>query len=151
MGRLRRVTLQTFDEVIDDVTRLRTAGYAAGGRWNLSQVCDHLTGTMRLGLDGDQPRVAWAVRKAFGVLLAVILARRAMVSGAPTLPRLTPEALTEDDPQRIDRCLATLAEARDFAGPLPPYPLCDNMTLDKWKRLMVIHAQHHLGFLGAPG
>ena len=49
-----------------------------------------------------------------------------------------------DDPAKIDRLLATLAEARDFTGPLPPYPLMDGLKLDQWKELMTIHAQHHL-------
>ncbi|MEM6799252.1 MAG: DUF1569 domain-containing protein [Planctomycetota bacterium] len=147
MGRPRNLELLSFDDVIAEVERLRDGGYAAGGAWNLSQTADHLSETMRLGMDGDEPRLNWLMRKVFGAVLSLILARRWMMSGAPTIPRLTPDSLEADDPAKIGRLLATLAEARDFSGPLPPYPLCDNMTLEKWKRLMVIHAQHHLGFL----
>lgn len=147
MPKLRNLKLSTLDDVIAEITRLRNGGYMAGGNWNLSQVCDHLGETVRVGLDGDEPRAGWFMRKTFGCVIRLMLWRGAMPSGAPTLPRLTPAELPEDDPERIERCQAAYAEARDFSGPLPPYPMADNMTLDRWKRLMVIHAQHHLAFL----
>ena len=30
--------------------RLRSEGYSATGKWSLSQICEHLTATMRMGL-----------------------------------------------------------------------------------------------------
>jgi len=139
--------LLTFDAVIAELTQLRDAGYQATGNWNLSQTCEHLTKTMRVGLDGDEPRASWLMRKTFGLMLNFVLWRRSMPAGVKTIPSLEPPAMAEDDPQLIDLCLATLAESRDFPGPLPRYPLADGMTLDKWKRLQVVHAEHHLRFL----
>ncbi|MEO0531377.1 MAG: DUF1569 domain-containing protein, partial [Planctomycetota bacterium] len=147
MAKRRPLDLHSLDGVIAEVIRLRGDGYTATGNWNLSQIGDHLSETMRIGMDGDEKRVAWPLRKVFGVILWLARRNRTMVTGAPTLPRLEPAEIAEDDPAKIDRLLATLAEARDFAGPLPPYPLMDGMTLEKWKNLMVIHAQHHLRFL----
>lgn len=147
MAKKRQLDLRSLDDVIAEVERLRDGGYSATGRWNLSQICEHLRETMRIGIDGDEPRLSWVQRKVFGTIFWFVLRYRTMVNGAPTIPRLTPEPMEADDPAMIDRCLATLAEARDFAGPLPPYPLMDGMTLEKWKNLMVIHAQHHLRFL----
>lgn len=147
MPKKRQLDLHSLDQVIAEIESLRDKGYTAHGNWNLSQIGEHLTGTMRIGIDGDEPRLPWAMRKLFGPMFRFFIWRRFMPSGAGTLPRLQPEELTEDDPEKIDRCLATLAEARDFQGPLPPYPLMDGMTLPMWKDLMIIHAQHHLRFL----
>lgn len=147
MAKRRPLDFHSLDEVITEVTRLRDGGYTATGKWNLSQIGDHLVGTMRIGIDGDEPRLPWPMRKVFGLILGYARRSRTMMAGAPTLPRLTPAPLEAEDPAKIDCLLATLAEARDHAGPLPPYPLCDGLSLDDWKDLMVVHAQHHLRFL----
>lgn len=147
MAKRRPLDLRSLDDAAAEIARLRESGYTPTGKWNLSQICRHLTETMRLGMDGDQPPFPWIVRKIAAIVLAYALKHRWMPAGAGTLPRLTPPDLADDDPAEIDRCLATLAEARDFAGPFPPYPLADGMTLERWKDLMVVHAQHHLRFL----
>lgn len=147
MPQLRELELRSLDDVVHEIERLRECGCTRRGNWNLSQMCVHLTETMRVGLDGDEPRLAWPLRKLFGLMLRRVLRTRKMPSGAPTVARLRPTQTPTDDPATTDLCLATLAEARDFAGPLPPHPLIDKMTLDEWKDLMVIHAQHHLRFL----
>lgn len=147
MAQRRPLNLHSLDGVIAEVIRLRDDGYTARGNWNLSQVSDHLSETMRIGMDGDEPRLPWPMRKIFGLVLGYARRSRWMMSGAPTLPRLTPPELQDDDTAKIDRLLATLTEARDHPGPLPPYPLCDGLTLEGWKDLMVVHAQHHLRFL----
>lgn len=147
----RPLDLRSLDDVIAEVQRLSDGGYTPTGAWNLSQVCEHLRETMRIGMDGDEPRLSWPMRKVFGCVFWYVLRKRSMMTGAPTIPRLTPKEMSEDDPAMIEACLATLAEARDFAGPLPPSPLMDGMTLEKWKDLMVIHAQHHLRFLQPAG
>lgn len=148
MAKRRPLDLRTFDDVIAEVIRLRDGGYRSNGQWNLSQTADHLSETMRIGMDGDEPRVAWPLRKMMTwVVRPIVFRTRSMVSGAPTLPRFTPEPMQADDPAKIERLVSTLAEARDFPGPLPPYPLMDGLSLAEWKELMTIHAQHHLRFL----
>ncbi|MEO1498669.1 MAG: DUF1569 domain-containing protein [Planctomycetota bacterium] len=143
----RPLDLRSLDDVIAEVERLRDGGYTPRGKWNLSQICEHLRETIRIGIDGDEPRLSWIQRKVFGAIFFFVFRNRAMMAGAPTIPRLTPEPMEADDPAMIDACLATLAEARDFPGPIPNYPLMDGITLEKWKDLMVIHSQHHLRFL----
>ena len=144
----RPLDLRSLDDVIAEVERLRDGGYRARGRWNLSQMADHLVETMRLGMDGDEPRLAWPMQKLVGLLFrTTVFPRRTMMTGAPTIDRLKPAPMEGDDPAKLDRLVATLEEARDFPGPLPPYPLMDGLTLPEWKELMTIHAQHHLRFL----
>lgn len=147
MAKRRFLDFHSLDEVIAEVEHLQDGGYTANGKWNLSQIGDHVAETCRIGMDGDEKRLPWPVRKVFGPVLGLAMRRRRMFAGAPTLPRLTPEPMQADDPAKIENLIATLAESRDFAGPLPPYALCDGMTVESWKDLMVVHAQHHLGFL----
>jgi hypothetical protein len=146
MPRQRPLRLRTLDDAAAEVVRLRDGGYSPRGNWNLTQVCDHLTRTMRVGLDGHEPRLPWALRKLVWPLARYTLWRGRMVSGAPA-PAFVVPAVTEDDFSTVDVFFATLAEARDRRDPIPPYVLCDGLTLDDWRRLMVIHAQHHLAFL----
>jgi hypothetical protein len=148
------LNLVTLDDVIAEIERLQSEGYSAGGKWNLSQICEHLTATMRMGLDGGQ-RMPWLLRKTMGAwLIRSWLKNRALRNGLPTLDRLLPKAKSEgaatetaDDPAAISTCIATLREVRDFAGELPPHSMCDGIDLPTYKELCVIHAQHHLGFL----
>lgn len=146
--KLRRVSFDAFDEVVDDIRRLHADGYTHGGNWNLSQICDHLAATLRGGMHGGIKPMPWIARATAGKLLTeYILLSRRMGSGFPTPVELAPAQLPADDPARVDECIATLAEARDFSGPLRPHPYCLGLTLPKWKRLMLIHCGHHLSFL----
>jgi hypothetical protein len=150
----RSLNLATLDDVASEIESLRDGGYSATGKWNLSQICEHLTATMRMGLDGGQ-QMPWLLRKTMGAwMIRSWLKNRAMRSGLPTLDRLRPAAKSDgggmekvDDPATIATCLATLREVRDFRGTLPPHSMCDGIDLPTYKELCVIHAQHHLGFL----
>jgi hypothetical protein len=155
----RTLNLATLDEVVAEIERLRRDGYSVGGKWNLSQICEHLTATMRMGLDGGQ-RMPWLLRKTMGAwLIRSWLKKRALRSGLPTLDRLLPQTKRDgaasdaagndgaDDRAAIETCIATLHEVRDFAGELPPHSMCDAIDLPTYKELCVIHAQHHLGYL----
>lgn len=150
----RSLQLTTLDETIAEIERLRDGGYDATGKWNLSQICEHLTATMRMGLDGGK-RMPWLLRKTMGAwMIQSWLKNRALRAGLPTLDRLLPKKREEgsaaplpDDPDAIATCIATLREVRDFDGILPPHSMCDGIDLPTYRELCVIHAQHHLGFL----
>lgn len=155
----RSLHLVTLDDVVSEIETLRNGGYSATGKWNLPQICEHLTATMRMGLDGGQ-RMPWLLRKTVGAwLIRSWLRTRTIRANMPTLDRLRPKTTvhgtatdaggteTADDPAAIATCIATLREVRDFKGILPPHSMCDGIDLPTYKELCVIHAQHHLGFL----
>lgn len=144
----RKLAFDNFDQVIDEVERLRSGGYTPAGAWNLSEVCEHLTLTMRGGIDGSLKLAPWILRATIFRWLADRIIRTGhMPSGFQAPTELLPQDREEDDPAKIDACIATLRESAEFAGPLPPHPFSTSMTLEKWKRLMLVHAAHHLGFL----
>ncbi len=149
MPKLRRLHFDTLDDAIDDITRLRTGGYTRGGKWNLSQLCEHIEGTIRIELDGTMKPLPWVFRATVGNLIFWLFASRVVhgVSGIPTLATLVPEPAESDDPAAIDRCLETLREARDAPELKHTYPLATGVTVERWRTMMAVHAQHHLEFL----
>lgn len=154
MPKLRQLRLHTLDEVAADIRRLREGGYEKGGEWSLPQMCEHLTGTMRIGLDGSMKPFPWVLRATLGNAMFWLFVSRTLKpgKGVKTLPQLEPGANIEpDDSEPIDRCLATLAEARDRTEPLPPYPFTTKISNNRWRDMMVAHSEHHLEFLRPNG
>ncbi|MEN1679039.1 MAG: DUF1569 domain-containing protein [Planctomycetota bacterium] len=149
MPKIRRVDLDTLDDVIKDIQSLRDRGYSQGGKWNLSQLCEHLTGTMRIGLDGTMKPLPYLARATLGNFVFWLFTRRVSrgIAGIKTMPELEPVDRDDDDQEVISVCLATLQEARDRTEPIPPYALTTSATLDQWRQMMIVHAQHHLEFL----
>ncbi len=146
---IRKLNFESGDEVIAEIDRLRRSGYEATGKWNLTQICQHLTKTIRLGLEGARVRMPWLIRKTLGAwIFGRILRTGRFLSNVSAPDILKPEVPRgPDDPALIEECKSWIARARDFEGPMPPHPLVDGLTVEKWQRLMWIHAAHHLGFL----
>jgi hypothetical protein len=144
----RSLDFRDADAVIAEIHRLREGGYAMLGKWNLSQMCEHIRETLRIGLDGKRKRMPWVLRTLIArPMVSRALKTRRMASGIPAPKEIVPTVPGgPDDPAVIESCIATLIEARDTDGPLPPHPMCD-MTVDEWKQLNWVHAAHHLGFL----
>ena len=102
-----------------------------------------------MGLNGDlKPLYPWVVRATvMRAVFETLLLTRYMPSGAPAPAEIQPATLADEDPTKIDRCLASIAAVRDRTEPIPPSPLVTGLTLPKWKKLQLIHATHHLAFL----
>lgn len=149
MPKHRKLRFATLDEVAADIQRLRSGPYEKGGAWNLSQACEHLANTLRVGLHGGlEPMFPWLLRATvFRVMFELVIACEWMPSGATAPPEILPADANEDDPAKIDECLRLLAEARDRTAPIPPSPFVTGLTLPKWKKLQRVHCAHHLAFL----
>lgn len=147
--RKRELDFRTGQEVIDEINRLRSSAYEASGKWNLTQICEHLTETTRGGMEGFGFRLPWILRATVVKwVFRFSLKRRRLFNGAPTFPSLKPKAssTTESD-ELIDECIAVTKRASEFSGSLEDYALLDNLTVKDWQQFMWIHAAHHLGFL----
>lgn len=145
----RELNCQSGTEVIADIENLRTNGYQKLGNWNLSQICEHITKTLRVGMDGSDFRLPWILRKTVGPWVIGRMLKTGKLPfrlSAPKQLRPDPE-IGDEQPELIDSCIATLQEAEQFPGPLPPYPLKDNVNVAEWKQIMWVHACHHLAFL----
>jgi hypothetical protein len=145
----RQLDFRSGQEVIDEIERLRRTGYVRAGTWNLSQICEHLDKTMRLGLSGGDFRMPRVVQATLGKwFFRRSLKKRKMMSGLPSHRSLMPEAdeIVENEPT-IDACIGTIREVEAFAGPVENYPLVSQVNVNEWRDLMWIHASHHLSFL----
>lgn len=149
----RKLDLRSGDELIAEIDRLASSGYSKAGQWSLTQMCEHLDKTMTGGMDGFNFRLPWIVRATIGAFLTrdILKNRRMRRFSAPKPVRPKSPASETDDPEIIARCKETVRRAMDFKGPLPPYPLVNNLSVENWKQLMWIHAGHHLSFLVPSG
>ena len=149
MAKLRKLKFENFDQIIEDINQLRNSEYDQGGNWNLSQVCEHLSNTILLGIEGGKPAPWFLRRVMFPVLFRVLIFMGSMPSGATAPPEIVPPEREADDPESIDNCLRLLAIARDRQEKLPPNPIVAGMSLSNWKKLQLIHSAHHLAFISA--
>lgn len=144
----RTLDLQSGDEVIAEIEHLRASGYRKTKRWNLSQICEHLTMTMVGEMEGLGFRVPWIIRRTVGIWLTNRVLRTRRMPGVPTLPRLVPQSVcSAENDETIDACITAVRKAEAFAGSLDDYPFVDNLSHDQWRQFMWIHAAHHLSFL----
>lgn len=144
----RHLDFHNDQEVIAEIERLRSSGYTKSKNWNLSQICEHLTATMKGGMEGFGFRAPWIMRATvIKWVFANILKNRRMMS-APTVKKLVPSGSPDqEDEGCIDDCIAMLKRAAEFPGPIEDYPLLNDLDVDDWKQFMWLHAAHHLGFL----
>lgn len=144
----RSLDFRDADVVIAEIRRLRSEGYTMLGKWNLSQICEHLNATMRIALDPGDRRLPRPIRAlVFSPMMRQVVRSRRMRSGLPTLKTLRPAAPGgPDDPDAINTCIATLERARDLPDAPLRHPAID-LSVGDWQQLSWIHAAHHLGFL----
>lgn len=147
----RTLDLRTGDDVISEIRRLAADGYDRAGNWSLTQICDHvekaITGTMK----GIGFRAPWIFRVTLGqwFVNSALRNNRAPNIKIPAPKPFVPTAAPSptDDPAVIERCIAAIEEAKAFPGPMKDYPIVNEISVDDWRRMMWIHAAHHLAFL----
>ena len=144
----RTLKFDSGDQVIAEINRLRTVGYTKTKNWNLTQVCEHLSATMTGGMEGFGFRLPWILRATIVKWVFRRLLRTGKMPSGPTLERLRPKTSDgPDDDSVIDQCIATIEQSQTFSGSMDDYPFLDDLSVDDWRKLMWIHAAHHLGFL----
>lgn len=132
--------------MLADVNQLHRFGYEKAGRWDLSQICNHLEYFIRGSLKGFPFRGWWLIRWLLGpMLLKMILRRRGMMPGLPTPQRPLPEP--GDEVEAVERFKEIVRSFESHEGDMQPSPIFGKMTKEQWRELHVIHCAHHLSFL----
>jgi hypothetical protein len=144
----RQLDFHDFDAVAAEVERLRRYGYARAGNWDLRQVCEHLTATMRMSLEGFSFQgPPWPLR----VLIAPLLRWRFFKTRRMPAGYKGPEPLMPNPAGDENAAVRTfnemLARVRDPGASFHPSPFLGKLTAEQWRQLHLIHAAHHLGFL----
>ncbi len=145
--RRRPLRFHDFTDITADIATLQSHGYVRAGNWSLGQICDHLRLAVDSSIHGFGEIRTPPLFRVFGPLfLRITLARKRIPAGAPAPAAYLPSA-AGDETAAVERFLQSLAAFANFAGPAMRNPLFGPMTLDQWRRLHLIHAAHHLGFL----
>jgi hypothetical protein len=145
MPQRRSLSFSTFDEVADDVRRLRAGGYERGGRWSLAQVCSHLEQSLQFAMrpgpfPADSPE-----QQASTERFEQVLASGRLPDGIPAPEKMVPPP--DAGEQAIDSFLATLKRYAEYQGPLAPHRLFGTRDREDLRRLVRIHCAHHLSHL----
>jgi Protein of unknown function (DUF1569) len=134
---------------INEIDHLANGGYTQLGSWSLPQTAQHLMHTLRLPFNPPtdvNPTPEQAKRQAF--IIDTLLN-----TGSPP-PGLTPPAewmpacdATEADVIALKQAFTELA---GFAHPYIDRPGYGPVPIEKYRKVVAIHAGHHLGFLLPP-
>jgi hypothetical protein len=142
-----------FAEIEAFIRKLQRTGYVACGKWNLSQICEHLSDWMNypmVGFPKSGPTVSavlFCVRCLAGKkLYRNVVSKQRMKPGRPTLPQsVYPSTL--DESRSVERLVATMQALQNFSGALISSPLFGKLTHAEYVSLHIAHCAHHLSFL----
>jgi hypothetical protein len=149
----RELRFNDLDEVVADVHHLHQTGYQAHGKWDLSQIANHLADWMSYPMDGF-PKMPLLIRGIISLLRVLkgkqlyrefVQAQR-MPTGRPTAPA-TVHSPSENPSAAVERVLSTIERLRAHRGPLHPSPLFGELEYDQLVSLQLAHCAHHLSFL----
>lgn len=149
----RDIRFQSLDQVLDDLNLLESKGYTACGKWDLSQIAEHLSDWMTYPLDGF-PKMPLVIGWLVGAMRVIqgkqlyrkFVAQQRMATGQPTSPSSvhSPRADAGPSLQRLRKCIERLRQHR---GSIIPSPLFGAMNHDELIALQLAHCAHHLSFL----
>lgn len=147
VGQARELRFERYEEVRDEIRRLRSGGYTRLGNWSLGQMCAHLDYYFRGSLDGfgfQFPAIMrFLVRKLF---LKRILGERRMKYGMQTVATSVPGPETDDD-AAVDAAVESLDRLAARRAPLHPSAIFGQLSDEAWRQLHLTHAAHHLRLL----
>jgi hypothetical protein len=146
MPERRKLKFDAYEEVIQQIEALEGAGHSMAGKWTLGQVCAHLDYYFKGSLDGHADMLPWPIRVFIGKpMLWWILNKGTMGAGGPTAPKSVPAG--SDD--RIESVASAKANLRRLttATALHPSAFFGELSVERWRKLHLTHAAHHLGFL----
>lgn len=143
----RDLDFSDFDRLVADVKHLHEGGYHQAGRWDLAQVCGHLTISMKQSLDGFTFKAPWLVRK-----LIIPFIRRGLFRSRKIKPGIkAPGGFVvdpgTDETQAVDRFLQMIDRVKGHRGDFQIHPVFEKMSHEQWHQFHLIHAAHHLSFL----
>jgi hypothetical protein len=146
----RQLTINNFDELLDEMDRLHIQGYTKLGNWNLAQISNHCHYFMKMYLDGYPPEMQanWLIRYFIGrPFLKSVLKKQGFKPGTytPQKPLPSPEL---DETEELEAFANTIQR---FSAPETKLfldnPFFGKMTPEEVHRLQLIHCTHHLKFL----
>jgi hypothetical protein len=145
MPERRSLSYSTFDEIADDVRRLRRDGYVKAGQWSLPQACHHLNQSLQWSMRPGPFPPDTPEQQASTPRLQQIMASGQLPIGIQAPDHMQPPPNASD--AVIDEFLATLKRYGEHPGELAPHRLFGRRSRDELRQLVRIHCAHHLSHL----
>jgi hypothetical protein len=144
----RQVQYHSLHELLADVELLSGGGYRQLGNWNLGQICEHLAGSVKMGLDGSSIRFPWYLKMA-GPLLKRRFITKPMPAGFKLPPKGAEELVPSNsaDDQRGVEKLRHEVERWYRQPQRVPHPMFGPLTPEEWEQFTCRHAELHMSFL----
>lgn len=149
----RQLKFNDFDEMMAEVNMLLEHGYVSQRNWNLSQACGHLSDWIRFPMDGFPvpPLPIKVIMWLMKVTVAPSMARKILANGFSggmmTAPETVPAPDAATDSEAVKQLQSVVDRAKTFDGELHPSPLFGPTNREKYVKVNLLHAEHHLGYL----
>jgi hypothetical protein len=145
MPERRPLKFSAFDEIADDVRRLRSGGCERTGAWTLPQACHHLNESLKWSMRPGPFPPNTPEQEASTPRFEQILASGRLPDGLPGPEAMMPPPDAGD--AAVDAFLDTLERYDAYDGPLAPHRLFGHRSRDELRQLARIHCAHHLSHL----
>jgi len=149
----RDLRFSSLAEVKSEVLNLQSKGYASVGKWDLSQVANHLSDWISFPMDGF-PKMPIPIKILIGIMRVTqgkslykkFVLNQRMSTGQPTMPQTvhTPAA---DPVESVEQLVAMLDRLAAYRGPIHSSPLYGALGYDELVALQLAHCAHHISFL----
>lgn len=144
----RNLKFRSYEEVLEDIRRLRETPHLQLGKWPLSKAVMHLAKGMHASIDGVEFPVPLKLRILGRLIYRPIILYWRFPPGA-RLPRPAAKALIPDGDVDFDEAMELLqsgihrlrTETHRFA-----HPILGKLSIAQWDRFHRRHAELHLSF-----
>ena len=149
----RDIRFSSLAEVKSEILALQSKGYTKAGKWDLSQIANHLSDWLSFPMDGF-PKMPLPISFLIGIMRVTqgkslykkFVENQRMSTGQPTMPQ-TVHPPAADPSESVGRAVTMLDRLASHRGPLHPSPLYGALTYDELLALQLAHSAHHLSFL----
>jgi hypothetical protein len=143
----RDLTFKNYDEIINEINNLKKNGYQEAAKWNLEQICKHVSYFMKASLDGSDEKVPWIIKVTIGKLL-----KKSLLSPKKSKPNsmTDPNSVfqrSENDKEEIKIALELLNRLKSKKENLKSSPLLGDLTNEEWDFIHIKHWSNHLSCL----
>jgi hypothetical protein len=152
----RALRFSTLADVKADLLELHSRSYTKNGKWDLSQVAEHLSDWMAFPMDGF-PQMPFVIKLLIGAMRVTrgkslykkFVANQRMPTGQPTMPQTVhlPSTANDGNQRSVERLITLIDRLEGFRGPIHPSPLFGALNYDELVALQLAHCAHHFSFL----
>ncbi|QDU01144.1 hypothetical protein V6x_08230 [Gimesia chilikensis] len=145
---LRELKFERLEDAVAEVESLLRTGYTQRGKWNLAQICRHLSLVQDPALDG-YPKWMLIYAPLWPVMRRLFLPRLLKgdsPQGIPTTPIFVPAADLADAVE-AEHFAQSVTRFKAHEGPYHWHPGFGRLDRETLETVYTTHAAHHLRFL----